>query len=339
MTQSSGLTRRQFIRITASAGALLAGGIGLGLASTGKSAVRVEETRYLLGSIANLTVISREPNSARRAIQAAFDRMTALEDVFSRFRPHSQLSRLNADGGIKDLDRELYEVVSKAIDFGRMTGGAFDITVEPVLQLYRNASKTGIWPDATRVRAAREYVDYREITVTPDSIRLNKPGMAVTLDGIAKGYIIDAGTDVLAKYGFEQIMIELGGDLQTRGDAGLRPWQVSIRRPVDDLSAQGSLIAQLEDTALATSGDYLFTFTPDRQLHHIIDPENGLSPDELSSASVIAPTACEADAFSTALMVMGARNGLTLIAHLAGVEALVITKQGELLQTEGFPLR
>ncbi len=333
MKQSSGLTRRQFIRITASAGLLVAGGLAYGATNLQAKVVRVEETQLLLGSIANLAIISQEPDRARTAIRAALQQMSALEDVFSRFRPHSQLSQLNATGTLDNPHTTLTYVLQKAVGYGNLTGGAFDVTIEPVLQLYRQAVQTGVWPTEAQVSMARQLVDYRSIIIQDNRIHLDYPGMAVTLDGIAKGFIIDAGTDVLRQHGFDHIMVELGGDLHTSIDAGERDWRILVQQP--DASAT-PIVTQLRDGAMATSGDYQYTFTADRRLHHIIDPASGLSPYELASASVIADTACNADALSTAVMIMGSQAGLTMIEGLPDFEALVITKQGVVHLTERF---
>lgn len=332
MKRSSGITRRQFIRITASAGILAAGGLAYGVVQ----AVRVEETQLLLGSIANLTIITTEPERARNAIQAALQEMSMLEEVFSRFRETSQLSQLNTTGILENPHPAMKTVLGYALHYGQLTHGAFDVTVEPVLRLYREAVRTGELPAEEPASAARQLVDYRKIIMTDTQVRLSEPGMAVTLDGIAKGFIIDAGTDVLREHGFDQIMVELGGDLQTSGTADGRPWQVLIQQPD---GGETPLVAQLRGKAMATSGDYQSTFTPDRRLHHIINPGNGVSPTELASVSVIASTACDADALSTAVMVMGTQAGLGLIERLPGVEALVITKQGSIHATESFSLR
>ncbi len=333
MTQ---LSRRQFIRITAAAA--IAGGVGLAeLSRLSRTAERVQDSRILLGAIANLTVISTDIAQARLAINAAFERMASLEDVFSRFRPTSQLSRLNTSGTLVDPHPALKTVLTKAVHYGDLTDGAFDISVEAVLKPYREAAKTGTVPDNALIAEAQQLVDYRQISIGTDVIRLNRPGMALTLDGIAKGYIIDAGAEVFRDYGFEQVMVELGGDLQTYGSAGGRPWQIGIQQPNPE-AAHSPLIANLVNVAMATSGDYLYTFTSDRRLHHIIDPHSGISPHELSSASVIAPTACDADALATALLVMGAEVGLRLIERLPDTEALVISKQGSIRVSTGFPL-
>jgi FAD:protein FMN transferase len=337
MRSPTGLSRRRFLRITATAGVLLAGGAGLAH-NLAASRQRVAESRLLLGGLANITLISDQPQQARVAITAAFDRMEALEAIFSRFQPQSQLSRLNAAGQLSAAHPALREVLTRAVDYGELTHGAFDITIEPVHRLYRQHAQNGELPKASAVQAARQLVDYRQIEISGDTVRLGMAGMAITLDGIAKGYIVDQGAAALREHGFESVLVELGGDLHTLGGAGDRPWQIGIRQPTPEPAAR-ELVAQLRGAALATSGDYLHTFTPDRRLHHILEPDSGLSPGELASASVMATTTCDADALSTALLVMGAARGLDLIDRLAGVEALVIAKDGAVQPTPGFPLR
>lgn len=331
-----GLTRRQFIRITASAGVLLAGGLGLANSLSSHRVESVQVTRLLLGSIANLTIISDDPDQARAVINAAFDRMVALEDVLSHYRPHSQLSQLNASGQLADAHPALLEVLTSALDCSHLTGGAFDISIEPVHRLYREYARAGALPPEDVVRKARQLVDYRQVQIDGSIVRLGKTGMALTFDGIAKGYIVDQGVAVLAEHGFGNVLVELGGDLHTLGDTGQRPWQIAIRES-DATTESQRLVAQVRG-ALATSGDYLNTFTADRRLHHILDPHSGISPSQLASASVLAPTTCDADALSTALLVLGATNGLALIDRLPGTEALVITKHGAIHKTSGFPL-
>lgn len=329
------LSRRQFLRLTATAGALLAG--GLGLAGTRHAeAETVRTTRLLMGSIANLTVISDDPRHAQSAIDAAFERMTALEAVFSRFQSSSQLSQLNREGYLPDAHPALVDVLRQAVAYGQLTAGAFDVSIEAVHRLYRDYARLGSLPDDEAVKRERQRVDYRAIAIGEDDIRFQKPDMAITLDGIGKGYIVDQGAAVLRDYGYGNVLVELGGDMSALGQADVRPWQISIQQPPGSNILQ-PLVASLTGCALATSGGYLNSFTSDRRLHHILDPHSGFSPLELASASVVAPTACDADALATAVLVMGGEHGLALVDRLSGVEALVVAQSGDVQQTSGFP--
>lgn len=332
------LTRRQFLSITASAGLLLVGGVGIASRNKPRLPEVFKETRLLMGSLANLTIISDDAQHAHTAITAAFDRMQALEDIFSRFREHSQLSQLNAAGFLADPDPSLVEVLSRAVTYGQLTDGAFDVTIEPVHKLYREHARKNTLPAVADVENALRHVDFQAIEITAGRVGFKRAGMAVTLDGIAKGYIIDQGAAVLRDFGFDNVLVELGGDMNALGHPATRPWQIEIQHPVGTQTQPQPLVAMLNSAALATSGDYMYSFTADHRLHHILDPKSGISPLELTSASVIASTACDADALATSLMVMGSQRGLALAKRLAGIEALLITKSGELHKTHGFPI-
>ena len=335
---STNLSRRQFLRITASAGLLVAGGLGLAIShSQAQASEPVKASRLLMGSIANLTLIGADPQQARAAIDAAFNHMQALEDVFSRFRAQSQLNSLNAEGSLTDPHPALVEVLNRATVYGRLTGGAFDVTIEPIHRLYRDQARLGQLPTSADVEAARERVNFQNVEISRNRIHFKQAGMAITLDGIAKGYIIDQGAEVLRQHGFGNVLVEIGGDMSALGQPEARPWQIGIQQP-PDVIAEPPLVAHLSGLALATSGDYLNTFTADHLLNHILDPKTGISPLELASASVAAPTACDADALATSLIVLGRSRGLALVDELANVEALVIAKDGAIHQTAGFPL-
>jgi thiamine biosynthesis lipoprotein len=320
MTQH--LSRRGFLRISAI--------LGLGVSAGGwllaheAAAVTVSETRLLMGSIANLTVVGADAANARLALTAAFDRMQALEAIFSRFQPDSWLSRLNRTGSVRGTPPEFRTVIDHAVKVSDLSGGAFDITVEPLLALYRAAARTGDRPNADAVTAAHALIDYHAIDIRGDQVRLLRPGMALTLDGIAKGYVIDEGIRTLEAYGLTKAMVEVGGDLHARGP---EPWRVGIQSPSAAPNAVTRII-EVHNQALTTSGDYVSTFTDDRSLHHILDPRTGLSPTQLSSVSVTAGSACMADALSTALMVMGIESGSRLLQRVGNVRALFIGKDG-----------
>ena len=180
--------------------------------------------------------------------------------------------------------------------------------------------------------------NYRNISVDDARIAFGRPEMQVTFDGIAKGHIVDAGLDVLRSTGYPNGIVEAGGDLMVSGSqSDGEAWRVGIGHPRQSL-VEGFLTSfPLHRGAVATSGDYMNSFSEDFLSHHIIDPRTGASPPELSSVTVIAPSATQADALSTTLMVMGSQSGLGLVNSLEGIEALVVTKDLRVLRTSGFP--
>jgi thiamine biosynthesis lipoprotein len=157
-------------------------------------------------------------------------------------------------------------------------------------------------PDKDQIAGTLSMVDYRKLVVDKDSVGFLQPNIAITLDGIAKGYIVDKGIDVLRRLGFTDVLVEAGGDLMGLGEnVKGSPWIIGIQDPRGET---GELIEtiHLKDHALATSGDYMQTFTTDYQNHHIIDPHSGHSSLELASVSVMAPKVALADGFATAVM-------------------------------------
>ncbi len=178
-------------------------------------------------------------------------------------------------------------------------------------------------------------VDYRKIQIKESVVRFEQPGMSITLDGIAKGFIVDEGVAELQNFGFTNVMVEAGGDLMALGEKAIHaPWKIGLQAPRAEM---GNLLTTLnvENQALATSGDYLQAFSSDFANHHIIDPRNGHSSPELASISVLAPTVMMADALATSVMVIG-KSGLDLIEQMAGYEAIAVTKHAEILRTSGL---
>lgn len=331
------ISRRQFIRVTAFGGLALGAGLaGRKLLLSQGMLRRTQATRLLMGCVANLTIIGEDPAHAETAIETAFERMQGLEAVLSRFSPESDLSRLNAAGSLDTAHPALISVLRRSIEVADLSAGAFEITIEPVLRLYREASRGGGLPSGRQITAALQLVDYHQIQMHAGGVILQRPGAAVTLDGIAKGFVIDQGAASLKEAGYPDVLIEVGGDLSACGSPQAGAWRIGIQSP-QGATQPSAVVTRLADQALATSGDYLQAFTPDRRLHHILDPRSGRSPLELSSVSVVAADACTADALSTALMVLGPDIGLQLVERLPGVEALLITKGGKMLTSKRFP--
>jgi thiamine biosynthesis lipoprotein len=327
------ISRRHMLRIVAAAGISgLAFKLGLE-----KRSVTISETRLLIGTIVNLTVITTDAVTGRAAVRACLDRMSALESVLSRFIPASELSLLNRNGRVAPASRPFLDVLQQAQLISTLSDGAFDVTILPVLSLYQDSVLTGQrLPSKPAIQRAKELVDFRQLVINNDSVLLTRPGMGITLDGIAKGYIVDAAVAVLREHGFGDVLVKAGGDLMALGQTERREqWEIGIQNPRGE---QGALIARFsaKNQAVATSGDYMQPFTADFSEHHILNPRTGHSAPELSSATVVAPTAMLADALATAVMVTGAKRGLELVRAMPGCEACLVTKESKLLKPRGF---
>ena len=293
------------------------------------------ETTRALGTKVSVTIIGLDRAAARRAARSAFAELEQIESLLSIYRADSQVSRLNRDGVIRDADPHLLAVLSAASDMSRRSDGAFDITVQPLWQVHADAEKQGRVPDAAEVDAARARVNWRALEQAGGRVRLTGNGMAITLNGIAQGYAADRVRAVLKPHGVARALVDVGELAPVGRKSATEPWTCGIQHPREP-DAYVSL-ARLDGRCLATSGDYATTFSADRRHHHIFDPATGYSPPEFSSVSVVAPTATEADALSTAVFVLGLEKGAELVRASRDADALFVRKDGSVVMTDGFP--
>jgi thiamine biosynthesis lipoprotein len=328
------LQRRRFLQFGLGAG---------GLAACGAFAVRrgspplaeVRRTGKALGTTVELRVLHADRRAAGAAIDVAFAAIDDVEEVMSLYRSHSHLSALNRDGVLDGPHPWLVEVLQYAQTVSHASDGAFDVTVQPLWSCWSNAAREGRLPTDAELQSARAVVDWRGVQVSPQRVSLARTDMRITLNGIAQGFAADRAAAALRAAGIEHALINTGEihSLGSRADGGV--WTVGVQHPrYDDAYAA---LAKLAGRALSTSGDYATSFTPDRRHHHIVDPRIGFSPTELAGVTIVAPTAMEADALSTAVLVLGADRGLQLVAARRDVDALLIFKDGKTKVTAGFP--
>ncbi len=327
-------SRRRFLMGTAGACAAL--GAGAWSLESARRGELYRRTSHALGSAVTLTVWHRDRSVAEAALEAAFQELELVERVMSLYSPDSQLCRLNRDALLQPPHPHLVTVLEFAAGISKQTAGAFDVTVQPLWELYREAQKQGTLPEESAVRLARERVDWRRVQVAADRIELTGEGTAITLNGIAQGFAADAAMHVLRRCGVEHGLIDAG----EMSALGHKPdgecWQVGIQHPRQP-DAFVSL-AKLQDRCLATSGDYQTWFSEDLVNHHLFDPHTGHSPRELASVSIAAPTAMAADALSTAVFVLGVERGMELLRQMPGTDALLVLRDGRSLTTAGFPV-
>jgi len=331
------LNRRDFVRLSAiGAGVLALGGLGIKELIEAGGAKEVGETRALLGTFITIKLIDADEAQSRANIEDTFAEIERLSAVLSRHDPASELSILNRTGSIDAASPELLGVIQKAKNYAEITGGAFDVTVLPLLNLYVDSFADGGSPPSERsIAAARELVDYHRLEVKDRRITLGAPGMGLTLDGIAKGFVIDQAAALLRARGLTRVLVEAGGDMSLRGmRQDGQPWKIGLTHP-RALAGYYEVLSTSND-CLATSGDYENAFTSDYSWHHIIDPRLGHSPREVASATVVAPDTTYADAMATAAVVLGVTDAIALFEKLPGVQALLIDKGMKSHVTSGF---
>ncbi len=298
---------------------------------------KVTVSRPAMGTLVWVTALTDSRARAEEAIGRAFDEMDRLIGIFSRFDARSALTRLNDAGAIAGQPLEFGRVVADALQYHAVTGGAFDISVAPLLDLFgaRFDAAVPAEPSEAEIRDALELVGAEGIAVTPGRIGFDRSGMAITLDGIAKGHIVDAVADVLGRHNVKRYLVNAGGDIRVRGrKEGRRPWTVAVKPP----AGHGPFpdVIQVRRGAVATSGSYEIYFDRERQFHHIVNARTGRSPDGCAGVTVVAPTAMAADALATAVFVMGPEEGVRFIDRLGGSACFIVAQDGRWLRSQNW---
>ena len=288
------------------------------------------EQDVLFGADVEIQLYHPDAVAARDAMAACFSAARRLESIFSLHQPGSALSRLNRDGALHDPPSELVALLRTAIAFGTTTSGAFDVTVQPLWNLYvAHFSLHGMHappPALERIEAARAKVDYRRLEIAADRIVLSSPGMAVTLNGIAQGFITDVVADQLRARGFHHVLIDMGEMRAVGSHADGRPWRVGIADP--ERPWRSLLTLPLRERAIATSGGYGTPFDASGQWHHLFDPRTGRSAQHYRSVTVIAPDATTADALSTGLSALAPEHLPAVLQRYPEVGLVLLHSDG-----------
>jgi thiamine biosynthesis lipoprotein len=280
--------------------------------------------------------LHHDAHVAEQAALAALDELTLVESLMSLYRADSQLVQLNRTGRLSRPHPHLVTVLRAADDAWRRTEGAFDATVQPLWKLYAEARRARRTPTLEELNAARRRVDWSAVRIEDDYLELARPEVELTLNGIAQGFATDRVIAALRERGIERAIVDVGEIGALGRQEQDQPWTVGIqhpRRPEDYLA-----LARLDGRCLATSGDYATRLSDDGAVHHVFDPRTGRSPQEVASVTVLAPTALEADALSTACMVLGLEQADALLSRTPGVDALFHTTAGRTVATRRFPV-
>lgn len=306
-----------------------------------------EWSRPAMGTVFRIKVWASSRSDAEDAVHLAFNRIEELESKLSFYKSESELNRLSADGFHRpvNISTDLLSVLEESLFWSRKTGGAFDCTVRPLVDLWHQHGSEGRIPPSEDIQVISEKVGYQKILINSrlGSVRLLVDGMKLDLGGIAKGFAADQAIVPLERAGFKQFLIDAGGDLRI-GDPppGREGWRISIDTP-----GNLNFSVQIHNVAIATSGDkYRFYEINGTRYSHIVHPVTGLGLTHHRQVTVIAPDAATADALATALSVMDIKAGLSLIETLDRTEALIQvdfengsfnSKSGKILRSSGFP--
>lgn len=278
------------------------------------------------GTTMHLRAAHEEPRQAERALDAAVGRLREVEASMSLFRPDSELSRLNRHGELARPSAHLLRVLREAQGVAARSQGAFDVTVQPLWLAYDQARREGRGlPDGEILARARAQVGWRGLEVQAQRVAFARPGMGVTLNGIAQGYAADQARAVLQAHGVQHGLIDAGEwSLLGHNERG-GAWTLGIEDPHQEAALLTALRA--DGRSVATSSDLRAAFTADRRHHHIVDPATGDSPPALSSVTVVAPSAMRADALTKVMFVAGPAR-IPALARAWSVGVLWVDKQG-----------
>ncbi len=297
------------------------------------------ESRFIMGTSVEITVSQAEPATAERAARAAFAAMERVNVLMSNFRPESEVSEIThqAGKGKVRVSPETLEVIERALDYGRLSDGAFDITVGPVFRLWNFAA--GTIPDEASRKEALKRVDYRKVKVDPvkSTIFLRERGMELDLGAIAKGYAVDLACAALLQNGAANYLVKAGGEIKAHGEkeAGI-PWTIGIQHP--RLASELLAKVKVRNAAVSTSGDYeKFFLRNGERYHHLLNPATGLPAREAQAVVILAEKSMDADALSTTVFVLGPEKGLALLKKLPEVHGLIVNIRGSVLTSPHWP--
>jgi len=292
----------------------------------------------VMGTFARVTVIAPDSRTGAKCIEAALAEIRKVDDLMSDYKEDSEISRVNKDAFAQPVEvgESTFEVIRRSIEFSRLTDGAFDITVGPLVQLFRKAKNDGIAPTPEQIADAKVRVGYEKLILNDadHTVRFTVEGMGLDVGGIGKGYAVDKAIEATQKLGASGAMVDLGGHVRCFGTPpkGREKWIIGLQDPnIDDFGGSGILLKlQASDTAIITSGDYQqFAIIDGKKQSHIIDRRTGKGAEGLSSVTIIAPNATDADALATAVSVLGPEKGLSLIEKLPQTEAILISPAPE----------
>ncbi|HUS58538.1 MAG TPA: FAD:protein FMN transferase [Planctomycetota bacterium] len=305
---------------------------------------RYESTREMMGTYVTIVLWADGDAHARRAGDAAFEQIARIERSMSDYDADSELSKINREAFERDVQVSdaMLDVLKMSLEYAELSNGAFDVTIRPLKVLWKQAGEKNALPDAAAIAAARESVGSGKIGLDAraKTVRFLKPSMQLDLGGIAKGYAVDQAIAELRRQGIAAALVNAGGDIATMGaPPEAEYWKVGIQHPGkrDEMLPE---VLKLSDAAVATSGDYeRFVQVAGKRYSHIVDPVTGWPVGHVSSVTVIAPSATQADALATALSVLGPRKGIELAGRLPNIEAMfIIAADGAktIVRSKGF---
>jgi thiamine biosynthesis lipoprotein len=303
----------------------------------------LHDKQDIMGTEVSVTVWHDKVDAGNDAIAAVMAEMRRIDATYSPYIDTSDLARANAQAAKQPvaLSAEFSHLIERSLYYSQLSEGAFDITFASLGWFYDYRGKKK--PDAQQQRELLPAINYRFLTFDPvqRTLAFAHPNVRIDLGGIAKGYAVDQAVEILRSRGISHASVSAGGDSRLLGDRRGRPWLIGIKNPrqrgPDDREVV--LTMPLNDVAVSTSGDYERYFIDEKtgeRVHHIINPKTGRSADSVISVTILGPQGTDTDALSTTVFVLGVEQGLALMNHLPGFDAVIIDANGKVHYSEGL---
>ncbi|GAB1583050.1 FAD:protein FMN transferase [Phyllobacterium phragmitis] len=319
------LSRRRVIAISAAAA-------GLALLPVGVQAAVPTATEWrgrALGASASLTLNHSDRHEARRLIERIEAEIRRLERIFSLYMPDSELVKLNRDGVLDNPSAELVELLAACRTYWNITGGLFDPSVQPLWEAYReHFASVGAGSLEQKTAAALPKVGFDGVLIDRNRIAFARPGMGLTLNGIAQGYITDRIVEMIRAAGLTSCLADIGECRALGLAADGNAWRVGIENPLGN--GEVAKVLEVKDRAVATSSSLGFRFEESGRYNHILDPRTGLSARRYAAVTVVAQSAEKADALSTAFSLMEPGTARAILGKLENIEVILIDFDGKI---------
>jgi thiamine biosynthesis lipoprotein len=297
----------------------------------------ITRSENIMGTRCSVELWSEDQARGEAAIASVFADMKLIDRLMSTWKEDTEISRVNREASLRPvkISQELFRLLQVSVEYSELTEGAFDITYASVGYLYD--FKKGVHPDSAAIAKALPGINWRHMVLDAKdtTVHFRRPGMRIDLGGIAKGYSVDRGIEILQKLGITRAMVNSGGDTRLLGDRFGKPWVVGVRDP--DHEGKIFLRLPLSDTAFSTSGDYERYFDEDgTRFHHILDPKTGDSARKVRSVTVISSSATRTDALTKSVFIMGPEEGIAFINTLPDVDAVAVAPNGKVIYSKGL---
>lgn len=300
----------------------------------------VSENSYQMGTVFEIKVSGK---NAGGYVKAALAKVREIADQIDYFDDKSEISAINNMAGISAVavSHDTFDIIDKALKMGRQTGGAFDITIGPLMDIWNFNSRnhTDI-PAGNALVYAQHLVNYNNVQVNSqnETVKLLYPGMKMDLGGVGKGYAISKARSLLVEKGVKNAIISAGSSIMVIGDNGGKHWKIGIKDPRRPDEIVG-VVTLTGGESLSTSGDYENYFEiGGKRFHHLLDPSTGMPANECRSVTIISNDATQADMLSTAVFVMGPQRGLAFVNSFKDVKAVIIDREGKVITSPGLTL-